>query len=356
MESPLGHMSRGNRLGPTDNESTDLALCGAGRFSIMPLGDTSLKVLVTGGAGFIGSNLAECLLEMGHSVRILDNFSEGDRRNLEDLKGDLEIMEGDITRSEDCARACRGVDLVTHQAALGSVPRSVVMPELYSFHNLHGFVTLCNQARLAGVTRIVYASSSSIYGDLKESPISETNRGLPLSPYAASKQGNEDFAAAFHYAHGMTLVGLRYFNVFGPKQNPRGPYAAVIPLFVSQLLRGESPTIFGSGEQSRDFVYVRNVAQSNILGLFGDLPPGAHLINVGSGQRTTINDLYRLIALALHSSITPIHVEERKGDIRDSLADIQRAKSLLGYENSIDIHEGISRTVEWCRNHPDRLR
>lgn len=315
-----------------------------------------MKVLVTGGAGFIGSNIAECLLELGHSVRILDNFSEGDRGNLNDLQGDVELVEGDITRPEDCARACQGMELITHQAALGSVPRSIAMPELYSLNNLHGFVTLCNQARLAGVMRIVYASSSSIYGDREESPISETSHGLPLSPYAASKQGNEDFAASFHSAYGMTLVGLRYFNVFGPKQNPRGPYAAVIPLFISQLLREEPPTIFGDGEQSRDFIYVRNVARANILGLFCDLRPGSYVINVGSGLRTTVNELYRMIADALHSPVEAIHVEERRGDIRDSLADIQRAKSLLGYENQVGIQSGISQTVAWYRNHADRLQ
>lgn len=314
-----------------------------------------MKVLVTGGAGFIGSNITECLLEMGHSVRVIDNFSEGDRRNLDGLQGDLEVLEGDITQTQDCALACRDVDVVTHQAALGSVPRSIAMPELYSLNNLHGFVTLCNQARLAGVTRIVYASSSSVYGDLKESPIREIAHGSPLSPYAASKQANEDFASAFHHAYGMTFVGLRYFNVFGPKQNPRGPYAAVIPLFISQLLRGDSPTIFGDGEQSRDFIYVRSVAQANILALFRNLPLGTHVFNVGSGNRTTIKELYRLVALAFNCSDNAIHAEGRKGEIRDSLADIHLAKSLLGFENSISTNDGISKTVEWCRNHPDRL-
>lgn len=314
-----------------------------------------MKILVTGGAGFIGSNLAEALLSQGHAVRVLDNFCAGDRRNLEALQGDLEVIEGDITSPADCARACAGVDAVSHQAALGSVPRSMLEPELYSFNNLHGFVTLCNQARLAGVTRIVYASSSSVYGDLVVSPKTEAMRGRPLSPYAASKQGNEDFAQAFHNAYGLTMVGFRYFNVFGPKQDPRGAYAAVIPLFISKLLKGEAPTIFGDGEQSRDFTFVGNVVQANLRALFGDLPPGAHLVNVACGESTTVNQLYQGIASELDSPLSPVHAPDRKGDIRDSLADVSRAQDLLGYTDWTTLQQGLAATVAWYQQHPERL-
>lgn len=314
-----------------------------------------MKVLITGGAGFIGSNLAETLLALGHSVRVFDNFCAGERRNLEGLKGDLEIVEGDITSAEDCADACQGIDLVSHQAALGSVPRSILEPELYSSNNVHGFVTLCNQARLAGVNRIVYASSSSVYGDLLVSPKRENVRGRPLSPYAASKQGNEDFAHAFHNAYGMLMVGFRYFNVFGPRQNPKGAYAAVIPLFISRLMKGESPIIFGDGEQSRDFTYVANVVQANVKALLGELPQGSHVVNVACGDRTSVNMLFDIIASELGSSIRPVHTAERKGDIRDSLADIELAQSLLGYAQWTSIQEGLAETVAWYRNHPERM-
>ncbi|MBK8791098.1 MAG: NAD-dependent epimerase/dehydratase family protein [Holophagaceae bacterium] len=314
-----------------------------------------MKILVTGGAGFIGSNLAEALLSQGHSVRVLDNFCAGDQRNLEELRGDLEVITGDITSPSDCARACAGIDAVSHQAALGSVPRSMLEPELYSFNNLHGFVTLCNQARLAGVTCIVYASSSSVYGDLTASPKTETMRGRPLSPYAASKQGNEDFAQAFHNAYGMTLVGFRYFNVFGPKQDPRGAYAAVIPLFISKLLKDEAPTIFGDGEQSRDFTFVGNVVQANLRALFGDLPRALHLVNVACG-----GEQHGEPALSGHRQGTELSTfrrprPDRKGDIRDSLADVSRARELLGYSDWTTLQQGLAATVAWYRQHPERL-
>jgi nucleoside-diphosphate-sugar epimerase len=314
-----------------------------------------VKILITGGAGFIGSNLAEALLAQGHSVRVLDNFCTGDPRNLEGLKGDLEVIKGDITSAGDCARACAGVEAISHQAALGSVPRSLLEPEIYSFNNLHGFVTLCNRARLAGVTRIVYASSSSVYGDLMVSPKSENMRGRPLSPYAASKQGNEDFAQVFHSAYGLTLVGFRYFNVFGPRQSPKGPYAAVIPLFISKLRKSEAPTIFGDGEQSRDFTFVGNVVQANIRAIFGDVPPGAHLVNVACGASSTVNRLFDIIARELNSTLPALHAPERQGDIRDSLADVSLAQSLLGYNHWTNLEEGIATTVAWYQQHPERL-
>lgn len=314
-----------------------------------------MKILITGGAGFIGSNLAKACLEQGHSVRILDNFCAGDPRNLEGLSGDLEILRGDITSPEDCRKACDQVDAISHQAALGSVPRSMLEPELYSWNNLHGFVVLCNQARLAGIRKIVYASSSSVYGDSTASPKKEIHRGRPLSPYAASKQGNEDFAQAFHNAYGMTMLGFRYFNVFGPKQDPQGPYAAVIPLFIRALLNGKAPSIFGDGEQSRDFTHVSNVVQANVRALTREVPPGAHILNVACGQRASVNELFSIIADNLHSSLQAIHIPERKGDIRDSLADISATRELLGYSDWTPLREGLADTIAWYRDHPERL-
>ena len=314
-----------------------------------------MRILITGGAGFIGSNLAAWLLKQGHFVRVLDNFSEGDPRNLEGLDGQLEVQHGDITSPDDCDRACQGMDAVSHQAALGSVPRSILEPELYSFNNLHGFVTLCNRARMAGIERIVYASSSSVYGDLRVSPKTETMRGRPLSPYAASKQGNEDFAQVFHSAYGMTMVGLRYFNVFGPRQNPRGAYAAVIPLFIGMLMKGEPPVIFGDGEQSRDFTFVKNVIQTNERALLGPLPTGAYIVNVACGESSTVKQLYSMITREIRTTIKPIYAPDRLGDIRDSLADVNLAKSLLGYKGWVRLEEGIAATVAWYLGHPERL-
>ena len=309
-----------------------------------------MRVLVTGGAGFIGSNLVSALLAKGHFVRVLDNFSTGFRKNLEGLKGELEIVEGDITKADDCAKACKDVDVVSHQAAFGSVPRSVEFPELYSMNNLHGFVTLCNQARLAGIKRIVYASSSSVYGDLVDSPKKETQRGRALSPYAASKQSKEDFANAFAKAYGMTMVGFRYFNVFGPRQNPKGPYAAVIPLFVNHILNNETSVIYGDGEQSRDFTFVKNVVFANISAMTTDLSPDSYIFNVACGKSTSVNRLYQIIAANLHSSIKPDYLPPRNGDIKDSLADISYAKELLGYNEAILLEDGLKETIDWYKN------
>lgn len=315
-----------------------------------------LGILITGGAGFIGSNLAASLLAAGHQVRVLDNFCNGDPRNLEGLRGSLEIIRGDITSAQDCARACAGMDVISHQAAWGSVPRSVLDPDLYSFNNVHGFVTLCNQARLAGIRRIVYASSSAVYGDLQASPKSESMRGQPLSPYAASKQCKEAFASAFHQAYGMTLVGFRYFNVFGPRQRPTGPYAAVIPLFITKLLRGEAPTIFGTGQQRRDFTFVDNVVQANRLALTADLAADAHVVNIACGASTSVNDLFDAIAAGLGSRLRPRYQPARIGDIENSLADVRGAQALLGYSNWIDLGPGLAKTIAWYQQHPERLQ
>ena len=308
-----------------------------------------MKILVTGGAGFIGSNLVRGLLKQGHFVRVLDNFSTGFRKNLEGLTGNLEVFEGDITKAEDCARACSSMDVVSHQAAFGSVPRSVEFPELYSMNNLHGFVTLCNQARLVGIKRIVYASSSSVYGDLLASPKKETQRGKALSPYAASKQSKEDFANAFAAAYGMTLVGFRYFNVFGPRQNPKGPYAAVIPLFINHMLNNEASVIYGDGKQSRDFTFVNNVVFANISAMTRDLKPNSYIFNIACGTSTSVNKLYGIIAEYLGNDIKPEYKPPRNGDIKDSLADISRARELLSYTETVSLEKGLVETIEWYK-------
>lgn len=312
-----------------------------------------MNILVTGGAGFIGSNLVRKLLADGHHVRVLDNFSTGFRKNLEALGGGLEVFEGDITDADDCANACRGMDVVSHQAAFGSVPRSIEFPELYSMNNLHGFVTLCNQARLSGIKRVVYASSSSVYGDLVVSPKKESQRGHALSPYAASKQSKEDFANAFANAYGMTMVGFRYFNVFGPRQNPRGPYAAVIPLFINNILHGNQSVIYGDGEQSRDFTFVKNVVFANISAMTADLPQGAYIFNVACGKSTSVNKLYEIIAASLSSPVKPDYRPPRNGDIKDSLADISQAKELLGYMEAISLEQGLEETIAWYKENED---
>ncbi len=314
-----------------------------------------MKILVTGGAGFIGSNLTEFLLSQGHSVRVLDDFSAGKRKNLEGLAGDLEVLEGSITDSAICTKACEGVDAISHQAAHGSVPRSLEFPELYSDVNLHGFVVLANAARKAGIKRFVYASSSSVYGDLEESPKVESRVGTLLSPYAASKAANEMFAQSFATAYDMTFVGLRYFNVYGPKQDPNGAYAAVIPLFLRHLLKGESATIFGDGEQSRDFTYVGNVIQANFNAMTLPDLSGAHALNIACGDSTTVNDLYTNIAKNLDSKIAPTYHEPRKGDILHSLADISLARKTINLNPEVELEEGLKKTVTWFLKNKDTL-
>ncbi|MBF0432128.1 MAG: SDR family oxidoreductase [Fibrobacteria bacterium] len=310
--------------------------------------ENNMKVLITGGAGFIGSNLAEYLLNEGHSVRILDDFSNGRRENLEGLQGELEVIEGSIEDAETCKKACGdGVDVVSHQAALGSVPRSIKFPELYSQINLHGFVNMVNAARQADISRFVYASSSSVYGDSQESPKFEAKTGRPLSPYAASKISNEMFAHAFASVYPISLIGLRYFNVFGPRQNPEGAYAAVIPLFVKHIYNGTSASIFGDGEQSRDFTFINNVIQANFKAMTSPDIKGSHAINIACGHSYSVNDLFNAIKDILGKECSPEYLEPRLGDVRSSLADISAAKELIGYNPTIQLQEGLKKTVEW---------
>jgi UDP-N-acetylglucosamine 4-epimerase len=308
-----------------------------------------MKFLITGGSGFIGSNLAEYLLRQGHSVRVLDDYSTGRKENLSGLSGDLEIIEGTMQSPEICQKACKDIDAISHQAAFGSVPRSIRNPELYSSNNLHGFVTLANAARKAGIKRVVYASSSSVYGDLQVSPKVEGNTGRPLSPYAASKQAKEAFAHSFANVYNMTFVGLRYFNVFGPRQNPEGAYAAVIPLFINKLLAGQSPDIHGQGDQSRDFTFIDNVVQANVNALTHDIAQDSHILNIACGFSTSVNDLYKQIASIIGSDIKPNYVDARAGDVKNSLADVSLAAKLVGYTPRVQIDEGLKQTVAWYK-------
>lgn len=315
-----------------------------------------MNVLVTGGAGFIGSNLVLALLDRGNRVRVLDNFATGSRTNLTEIHpasaGRLAVIEGDIRNLETCREACRGVEVVYHQAALGSVPRSIEDPSTTDAVNIHGTVNIFSAAREAGVRRIVYASSSSVYGDEPSLPKVEGRIGRPLSPYALTKLTNERYADLFSSLYGMTLVGLRYFNIFGPRQGPDGPYAAVIPRFIQALLSKKAATINGDGEQSRDFTYVANAVQANIKAADAGLPAGHHVFNVACGERFTLNELHRILAGMVESPVPPVHGPARPGDVRHSLADIMAIQERLGYAPETDMEEGLRRTLEWFRTLP----
>jgi UDP-N-acetylglucosamine 4-epimerase len=317
-----------------------------------PISGTS--VLVTGGAGFIGSNIVTYLLEHGvGKVRVLDNLSNGFKRNLEQFMDNpaFEFMEGDITNPDDCARACAGMDVLTHQAALGSVPRSIKNPVATSDANTTGFLNVLIAARDAGVKRVVYASSSSVYGDNTDSVKKENRTGNPLSPYAVTKITNELYASVFAMHYNMELIGLRYFNVYGPNQDPNGPYAAAIPLFMNALLFGKQSVIYGDGEQTRDFTFVENAVQANIRALFTTNKEAVNKVyNVAVGESISVNKLYETLAIISGSSVQPVYYPERKGDIRNSLADISMAKTLLGYQPRYFLKNGLQITVDWFRN------
>lgn len=317
-------------------------------------GDLSkAAVLVTGGAGFIGSNIVEYLLRHGAGkVRVLDNLSNGFMRNLEPFMEhpSFSFIEGDITRPEDCARACAGMTHLCHQAALGSVPRSIANPLPTSDVNTTGFLNILVAARDAGIGRAVYASSSSVYGDSTESPKTESRIGRPLSPYAVSKYTNELYAGVFALNYGLDSIGLRYFNIFGPNQDPNGPYAAVIPLFMNALLADKSAVIYGDGAQSRDFTFIENAVQANIRALFTTNREACNKVyNIAMGSSSSVNDLYHHISRIAGSEKQPEYRPDRQGDIKNSLADISMAKNLLGYEPRYDLQEGLELTVAWFR-------
>ena len=314
------------------------------------------KVLVTGGGGFIGSNLCEVLLEKGNKVVCLDNFATGKRENLDHLLNDSNFMliEGDIRKIEDCIKATEGVDYVLHQAALGSVPRSIKDPITSNDVNVSGFLNMLVASRDNGVKRFVYAASSSTYGDSESMPKVEHIIGKPLSPYAITKYVNELYADIFSKTYGLETIGLRYFNVFGRKQDPNGAYAAVIPKFVSQLMKGESPVINGDGNYSRDFTYIDNVIQANLLSLITTNEKAINSVfNVAYGDRNTLNDLMGYLKVYLSefdskiSNIEVIHGPNREGDIPHSHASIDKAKELLNYNPKFSLQKGLKEAVKW---------
>lgn len=305
--------------------------------------------LVTGGAGFIGSNLVEYLLKYGaRKVRVLDNFSTGSHKNIETFKNNpaFELVEGDIRNFDDCKRAVENIDYISHQAALGSVPRSIMDPLTTNEVNIGGFLNMLVASRDAHVKNFIYAASSSTYGDHPGLPKVEDTIGSPLSPYAVTKYVNELYASVFSKTYGFHTIGLRYFNVFGPKQNPKGPYAAVIPLFIEAALKGEVPYINGDGETSRDFTYIENVVQANIKALMADLNHH-EVVNIAFGERTTLNELWANIAMQIGLDLKPDYREERVGDVKHSLADISKANDLIGYEPEISVVDGIISSVKW---------
>ena len=317
---------------------------------------TKKKILVTGGAGFIGSNLCEALLEKNNKVVCLDNYATGKKQNVAHLATNINfsLLEGDIRNLEDCKKATNGVDFVLHQAALGSVPRSIKDPITSNGVNVSGFLNMLIASKDNAVKRFVYAASSSTYGDSESMPKVEHIIGKPLSPYAITKYVNELYADIFSKTYGLETIGLRYFNVFGRKQDPNGAYAAVIPKFVSQLMKGETPTINGDGNYSRDFTYIDNVIQANLLSLSTENKQAINTVyNVAYGDRNTLNDLMGYLKEYLSeydskiSQIKVIHGPNRAGDIPHSHASVQKAKDNLGYNPQFSLQQGLKEAVKW---------
>lgn len=307
------------------------------------------RVLITGGAGFIGSHLASALWKLGADVIVLDDLSGGSRDNLREL-GNLEFIQGSITDPAVVSKSVRGCRCVFHQAALGSVPRSVEQPRLYHDVNVTGTLNVLQAAREAKVDRVLFATSSSAYGE-NPVPWIESMPTLPRSPYAATKVACESLVRAFAASYGLDGANLRYFNIFGPRQNANSAYAAVIAAFAKAMLAGQHPTIFGDGEQSRDFTYIDNVVHANLLAARNPQPLRGEVINVGCGGRISVNDLAETMATALNRpDLTPRHEPERTGDIKHSFADLQRARSLLSYEPVVDFATGLRATIDWYRS------
>jgi nucleoside-diphosphate-sugar epimerase len=304
--------------------------------------------LVTGGGGFIGSHITEALVRRGKQVRVLDNFSTGRRDNLAHLAGQIELIEGDIRDEATLQQACAGIDVVFHEAAIPSVPRSVKEPEVNHDVNVNGTFKVLLAARDAGVRRVVYAASSSAYGEIGTSAKVELQTPNPLSPYAVAKLVGEYYCQVFASVYGLETVALRYFNVFGPRQDPSSPYSGVISKFVTSLLAGQSPKIFGDGEQSRDFTYIANVIDANMRAAESMAAVG-QVINVGTAARTTLNQLLAELQQIIGTALVPEYAETRAGDVRHSLADLTRAGELLGYHPQTDLATGLRQTVEWYR-------
>ncbi|HEY0041472.1 MAG TPA: SDR family oxidoreductase [Flavisolibacter sp.] len=313
-----------------------------------------MRILVTGGAGFIGANLVEHLLQKSSVglVRVLDNLATGSLKNIDEFRQHpkFEFIEGDIRSFDSCKLACKNIDIISHQAALGSVPRSINDPLTSNEVNVTGTLNIFTAAKEAGIKRVVYAASSSTYGDHPGLPKMEDNIGNPLSPYAVTKYVNELYARVYANLYGLELIGLRYFNIFGPKQNPAGPYAAVIPLFVNAILNNEPPTINGNGEHSRDFTYVANAVQANDLALFTQNAAAINQVyNIACGEQTSLSELFTELKGIAGSDLAPVYGPERKGDVKHSLADITKAKTLLDYSPSTSIKQGLAITFEWYR-------
>ncbi len=306
------------------------------------------KFLVTGGAGFIGSHIAETLVRRGDAVRVLDNLMSGKRENLAGFIDRLEFVEGDIRDLETCRRAAAGVDHVLHQAALASVPGSIADPVLTNAINVTGTLNLLVAARAAGVRSFVLASSSAVYGDDPGLPKVEGKEGKPLSPYGVSKWVDEKYAQAFHVLYGMKAVALRYFNVYGSRQDPGSQYAAVIPLFITKVLRGEPPVVYGDGEQSRDFIHVDDVVRAN-LAAAASAEAGGEALNIAGGTGLSINALLAAVNGALGTDVRPVRAEPRPGDIRHSTADIGRARRVLRFEPGVSLADGLRRTISWYK-------
>ncbi|MFN8289400.1 MAG: SDR family oxidoreductase [Chitinophagaceae bacterium] len=311
-----------------------------------------MRILVTGGAGFIGSNLTEALLkdERVSLVRVMDNLSTGSEKNLAGFRNNsrFEFHNTDIRHYNDCLAACEGIDLVTHQAALGSVPRSINDPLTTNDVNITGTLNIFTAAKEKNITRVVYAASSSTYGDHPGLPKQEDKTGNPLSPYAVTKLVNELYAKVYGSVYGMNFIGLRYFNIFGPRQSPNGPYAAVIPLFAEAVLSNKPPVINGDGSHSRDFTYVDNAVQANILSLFTENPGALNQVyNIACGEQTSLVQLFEYLRKEAGIALQPVFGPERKGDVRHSLADISKAKELLGYQPSVTVEEGLRMTFSW---------
>lgn len=307
--------------------------------------------LVTGGAGFIGSNLCEAILKLGYKVRCLDDLSTGKQENVDLFinNPNYEFIKGDIKDFETCKKATVGVDYVLNQAAWGSVPRSIEMPLFYNVNNITGTLNMLEAARINGVKKFVYASSSSVYGDEPNLPKTEGREGNILSPYALTKRCDEEWAKQYTMHYGLDTYGLRYFNVFGRRQNPDGAYAAVIPKFIKMLLNDEVPTINGDGKQSRDFTYIENVIEANLKACLAPHEAAGNAFNVAYGGREYLIDIYNTLTAALNKDIKPNFGPDRKGDIKHSNADISKARNLLGYDPDYDFKRGLNEAIEWYK-------
>ena len=319
-----------------------------------------MRILVTGGAGFIGSNMVEQLFQDKRVsfVRVLDNLATGSLQNLSDFSNHprFEFLEGDIRQFDTCLKACENIDVITHQAALGSVPRSIKDPLTTNDVNITGTLNVFTAAKEKNIRRVVYAASSSTYGDHTGLPKVEDKIGNPLSPYAVTKYVNELYARVYANLYDMQFIGLRYFNIFGPRQNPQGQYAAVIPLFIKALLENKAPLINGDGSHSRDFTFVTNAVQANVAAMFTENKEAVNQVyNIACGDQTSLLQLFEALKKEAGSSLNPLHGPDRTGDVKHSLADISKATSVLGYNPSVSVMDGLRTTFAWYKNNSNRL-